>query len=314
MSHVTVAPQDGRLEAAVVASGGDLSGIDQASGVVVSEMATDVLAEVVRQAPLLRWVQLRSAGIEALVGSPLAAAVAARGVTVTNAAGIYGPNVAEHALGLILGMGRNLFQAARTHRWGPLSAGRSLHGRHVCVIGAGGIASSLLDVLSPFGCHTTVVRRRATPLPGADQTVGLDGLYEALSHADIVVIACPLTPETSGLLDEEAFSHMQRHPLIVNVGRGAVVDTEALRQNLLNGGVCGAALDVTDPEPLPPEDSLWGFGNVVITPHTANDKALGEDAYIALVGQNVRRFTDGDSLLNVVSTQDLIGPSGAMTT
>lgn len=314
MSQVTVEPRDARLEAAVVASGGDLSGIDQAAGVVISEMAPDVLAEVVGQAPLLRWVQLRSAGIEALVGSPLAAAVAARGVIVTNAAGIYGPNVAEHALGLMLGMGRNLFQAARAHQWGPLSAGTSLHGRQVCVIGAGGIASSLLDVLRPFGCQTTVVRRRATPLPGADRTVGLGGLHEALSRADIVVIACPLTPETSGLLDEEAFSHMQRHPLIVNVGRGAVIDTEALRQSLLNGQVCGAALDVTDPEPLPDDDSLWGFANVVITPHTANDKALGEDAYIALVGRNVRRFADGHPLLNVVSPQDLVGPTGAIAT
>lgn len=302
---VSVYPPERLLEGAVVAAGGRKCVIEGADGVIVSEMSTDSLGVVVEIAQRMRWIQLRSAGIEGLTGSPLAATLVARGVTVTNAAAIYGPNVAEHALGLILGMGRNLFRAARSSCWEPLSAGKTLYGRRVCVIGAGGIAAALLRLLQPFNCEITVVRRRSTPMPGAARTLGFDSLHEALQSADIVVLACPLTPQTYKLVDQEAFEQMHQRPLIVNVGRGALIDTEALRTTLTRGGVSGAALDVTDPEPLSADDPLWHLDNVVITPHMANDRALGEDAYIALVRDNVRRFINEEELINIVAPNNL---------
>lgn len=304
---VAVYPPETCLENAVLAAGGTVSDLETATGVVVSEMSIDSLGAVLQVAQRMRWVQLRSAGIESLTGSALANVLVARRVTVTNAAAIYGPNVAEHALGLILGMQRNLFRAARSDRWVPMSAGRTLYKRRVCVIGAGGIAVALQKLLQPFDCEITVVRRRAIPMPGVAQTLGLDSLYEALQKTDIVVVACPLTPDTFGLLDQDAFNQMQQQPLIVNVGRGAVVDTDALQASLVRTVISGAALDVTDPEPLPPEHPLWGFENVVITPHMANDRLLGENAYIALVADNVGRFVKNAELVNIVHPQDLTG-------
>lgn len=310
--QVAVDPPDQQLEAVVKAVAGTLSDIGRASGVVVSEMSTATLTTVVERAPGLRWVQLRSAGIEPLVGSPITATLVARGITLTNAAGIYGRNVAEHALGLVLGLGRNLFLASRSGAWSTLSAGRTLFGQRVCIVGAGGIGRSLLDLLAPFGCQTTIVRRSTATVPGAARTLALEDLHLALADAQVVVVACPLTPQTWKMFDGKAFAQMRQRPLLVNVGRGAVVDTDALRTALAEGLISGAALDVTDPEPLPPEDSLWKLSNVIITPHTANDKALGEGAYYDLVADNVGRFINEGTLVNVVAPEHLLAESGSL--
>lgn len=177
------------------------------------------------------------------------------------------------------------------------------------MIGAGGITRALLELLQPFNCNVTVIRRRPDMVLGATRTLGLGALHEVLTTADVVVVACPLTSQTLRLLDQDAFNQMKRCPLIINVGRGAVVDHEALWKSLVEGHIFGAALDVTDPEPLPPNNPLWGLSNVVITPHIANDKALSEGAYVALVGDNVQRFVIGESLVNIVPAEDLAGPA-----
>jgi phosphoglycerate dehydrogenase-like enzyme len=284
----------GWLAEAIQAGGGELLEPRDARGLIWCDPAApDELRELLASTPGIEWVQLPFAGVE-----PYRDVIDDRRVW-TCAKRVYGTEVAEHALALLLAGFRGLGAYARERRWGP-ERGRTLVGADVVIVGGGGIAEELLRLLAPFGCTTTAVRRRAQPVPGADRTVTTGSLPDALSRADAVVLALALTPETEGIIDAAALARMPAGAWLVNVARGRHVVTADLVAALDQGRIGGAALDVTDPEPLPEGHPLWQLDNCLITPHVANTFEMLRPRLAALVTANVARFAAGAPLEGVI--------------
>lgn len=197
----------------------------------------------------------------------------ANDVTVASASGVHGPNIAEQVLGYLLSFVRRLDRAweqKQRHEWNHFQAGE-LSGSTATVVGLGPIGQTIVDRLNAFDVHTIGVRYTPSKGGPADEIIGFDEakLDDAFSRSDHLVLACPLTDLTDGLVDEEALLSLPTEAIVVNVARGQVVDTDALVAALQSNMIFGAALDVTDPEPLPPESPLWRLQNCYITPHNA---------------------------------------------
>lgn len=298
LDKIAVEPAASRswLTDAVQVGGGTVVEAGTASGVIWTHHDDPgALDRLLDEHPQIAWVQLPWAGIE-----PYRELVAARSdLTWTCGKGVYAEPVAEHALGLALAGLRLLPAYARAQSWGR-SAGTNLLGAKVVVLGGGGIAESLLRLIFPFRCHVTVVRRTPAPMQGADAVVGMDGLDEALRGAEVVVLALALTPETAGVLDRRRLELLAPHGWVVNVARGPHIVTDDLVAVLAEGSIGGAALDVTDPEPLPPEHPLWSEPRCIITPHTANTPEMAVPLLTERVTENVRRRIAGEPLLGPV--------------
>jgi phosphoglycerate dehydrogenase-like enzyme len=254
------------------------------------------LADVLAQnGDRLRWIQLPWAGIEPYVP------VLDHDRIWTCGKGVYAEPVAELALMLALagfrGLPTYLHDAPLLAR-GEL--GRNLHGAQVVVVGAGGITDSFLRMVAPFRSTTTVVRRRDEPHPDADRTVTLEQIDTVLPGADVVVVACALTPTTNGMFDARRLALMAPHAWLINVARGAHVVTDDLLEALRTGSIGGAGLDVTDPEPLPADHPLWAETNCVITPHVGNTPAMARPLLSERIRINVARWIAGEPLLGPV--------------
>ena len=245
--------------------------------------------------PGISWVQLPQAGVERV----FEAGVIDHARTWTSAKGAYAEPVAEHALALILAGLRLLKIRARASSWGE-PGGVSLFGQPVTVVGGGGIATVLLRLLEPFGTPVTVVRRKAEPLPGASRTLGPDQLAEALGGTRAVVLTPALTPQTRGMIGRAELAAMAPYGWLINVARGGLVDTGALVAALQAGQIGGAALDVTEPEPLPAGHPLWDLPNCLITPHTADTEEMTRPLLAARIAENVRRLAAGQELVGQV--------------
>jgi phosphoglycerate dehydrogenase-like enzyme len=262
----------------------------------LSPTDTNGLAATLEKCPNAKWVQLPWAGIEAFVE----AGVLDPSRTWTCGKGVYAEPVAEHALALALAGLRELPMRIRATTW-ERQGGVSLYDGKATVLGSGGITACLLDLLRPMRTAVTVVRRdTATPLDGAARVVGPDALHESMAEADVVFLALALTPETTGIIDAAALKHMAPHAWLVNVARGAHVVTDDLVTALREGWIGGAALDVTDPEPLPDGHPLWTLENCIITPHTANSQEMGLPLLAKRVTENLRRYADGLPLVGLV--------------
>ncbi len=226
---------------------------------------------------------------------------------MTNASGVHGPNIGEHVVGAILHFTRRFHVGERRQRrreWRHYKA-TELQGSTVTVVGLGAIGQSVCTRLEPFGVDTIGVRY--TPEKGGptDEVIGFEdaAFDDALARTDYLVLACPLTETTRGLLDREAFITMKPESVLVNIARGPVVETDALVAALRSNRIRGASLDVTDPEPLPEEHPLWTFENVQITPHNAGHTPEYYDRLADIVAENRRRFDESGSdaaLENVV--------------
>ena len=262
---------------------------DDTRGIVfTSASQVDVLIAALERHPGIGWVQLPFAGIENF--AERLRPHAERGVLFTSAKGAYAQPVAEHALALTLACLRQLPRRARATAWAK-SAGLSLFGANVLILGAGGIALELIDLLRPFGVTVTVGRRNAhAAVPGADRTVDLDGFRAALPEADAVVLAAAATSETRGLFDAAAFEVMKPTAVLVNIARGTLVDTDALVRALDAEQLYGAALDVTDPEPLPEGHALYAHPRALITPHTADTPDMVTPLFQERCVANVEAF------------------------
>ena len=238
----------------------------------------------------LRVIQTLSAGVDPLLG------LVPPGVTLCDAGGSRDVAVAEWVLAAILASRKRLPELRDRQRehewaWGQLE---ELAGSTVMILGYGGIGAAVEARLAPFGVELIRVARRAREGVHAVQE-----LATLLGLADVVVVLLPLTPATAGLLDADALARLRPGALLVNAARGAIVDTQALLA-LAQAGRVRAALDVTDPEPLPADHPLWDVPGVSITPHCAGDTAASQRRAFALVGEQVRRFARGEPLANVV--------------
>ena len=299
MTSIAVEPsQADHVVAAVVEGGGRVAALsEEPDGLVwMAPDDPDGLREALQQAPSVRWVQLPFAGVERFVD------VLDPSLTWACAKGVYADPVAEHALALALAGLRSLPERARAQSWGEQSAA-TLYDAPVVVLGAGGITTSLLGLLAPFRCPVTVVRRSGEPVPGAARTVPLDELDAVLGDALIVVLALALTPETTGVIGAAQLAAMSDEAWLVNVARGPHVDTDALVTALRDGQIGGAALDVTDPEPLPDGHPLWSLPNCLITPHTANPWQTAQPLLARRITDNVRRSVAGEPLTGLVDVE-----------
>lgn len=283
--------------AAVEAGGGQVVGLDEpADGLVwVSSRHLEDLRAVLDRSPTIRWVQLPFAGVENHVASGL---IDDRHVW-TCAKGSYARPVAEHALTLALAGLRLLPERIRARSWGR-EGGTSLYGAPVTILGGGGITAELLRLLGPFGVEATVVRRRPDPVEGAARTVAVDSLDGVLAGSLVVFVALALTPETRGIMDRARMRAIGPAGWLVNVARGGHVRTDDLVAALAAGELGGAALDVTDPEPLPDGHPLWDAPNCIITPHTADTWEMVMAPLSERIRVNVARFAAGDDLVGVI--------------
>jgi phosphoglycerate dehydrogenase-like enzyme len=281
---------------AVVAGGGRVVPLEEAEALVWVDWRTpEQLMAVLERFPAIRWVHLPGAGIESF----LDAGADFDGRVWTCSKGAHSSLIAEHALALMLAGLHSLPAAARATSWEPASVG-SLAGQSVTILGGGGIAESLVGFLAPFGATVTAVRRHDVPVPGATRTVTMASLHEALAGARVVVLALALTPETRGVVGRDELAVMSERAWLVNVSRGGHVDTEALADALAAGAIAGAALDVTDPEPLPDGHRLWGMQNCIITPHSAGNSGAVMRLLAERVRENVGRFGAGEELAGVI--------------
>jgi phosphoglycerate dehydrogenase-like enzyme len=287
------------LEKAVTEAGGIVASYTEADGLIwVNPLDPEGLRDRLAESPA-RWVQLPFAGIESF----FAAGVIDPERVWTCAKGIYGPACAEHALALMLAGARRLQHHARARQWeqpGFGSPERRLKERTVLIIGTGGIGSALVDMLGPLEMRVLAVNRSGTPMEGAERTEAVAALNEVVGDADFVVVAAALTDETRGLIRAETFEAMKPDAWLVNVARGGLVDTDALVEALREGKIGGAALDVTEPEPLPEDHPLWRMDDVLITPHVANTWDMAVPELRELVRRNVERFKKGDGLEGLV--------------
>ncbi len=299
--RVAIGPRSAAFaEAAVSAGGGRLVGLGDSPDALVwiSPRHLRELAEAVAGTPTLRWVQLPLAGVE----RHFDAGVFDTSRVWTCAKGSYAQPVAEHAMALALAGLRRLHERVVAKTWGE-PAGTSLYGADVAILGGGGIAQELLRLMEPYGVNATVVRRNPEPLDGASRTVGSGSLVEAVTAATVVFVALALTDETRGIVGAEVLKAIGPGGWLVNVARGAHVDTSALVTALAERTIAGAALDVTDPEPLPDGHPLWSAPNCIITPHTADTQEMVEPLLARRIANNVARFAAGETLEGLVDTQ-----------
>jgi phosphoglycerate dehydrogenase-like enzyme len=251
---------------------------------------------VLRRSPALSWVHTHSAGLD----RPIYAELAARGVQVSASSGANAQVVAHTALAGVLALSRRfpqLMAAQREHRWAPLVPGPlppDLAGQTAVVLGYGAIAQHLVPWLQALGLHVVVVRRQVAPDGGMNgvETLPFESLHQALPRADWLLLACPLTPQTSGCINATALAALPPGAHLVNVARGEVVDETALLAALQSGRLAGALLDVFHEEPLPAASPFWALPNVIVTPHAAGH-AQGNAARVAAIFvERLRRWHD----------------------
>jgi len=285
---------------AVRIAGGEPTPVDAEADALVWLEPRDLagLGQALKTASAARWVQLPFAGIERVAEAGLLDS----DHVWTCAKGAYAEPVAEHALMLALAGLRLLRRRITARSWGE-PGGESLYDEPVTILGGGGIATSLIGLLTPMRCPVTVVRRQPDPVPGAARTVRTEQRREAMAGAKVVVVALALTPATEGIVGPAELAAMRPDAWLVNVARGRHVDTDALVTALRERAIGGAALDVTDPEPLPDGHPLWNLENCIITPHTADTEEMIDRLLGQRIEANVAAFANGRPLLGVVDPE-----------
>lgn len=258
--------------------------------------------DLLDRAPRLRYIQSVSAGTDQYD----LAAIRAKGIRLASAQGANANAVAEHAFALMLALSRRIHHARddqQTRTWrGPISdlgaREMELSGRTMLVLGLGGIGLKIAALGKAFGMTVLGMRRRpAEPGLPVDEVLPPEALMTALPRADVVVIACPLTPETDGLMGDAQFAAMKRSAFLINVSRGRIVDEVAIIRALSEGVIAAAGLDCFREEPLPVDSPLWGLKNALLTPHHGGETRRYEEGVIAILQENLGRLSRGETRL-----------------
>jgi phosphoglycerate dehydrogenase-like enzyme len=265
---------------------------------------TLLLGQALPLARRARWVHSMWTGVERLVSPELAQSP----LVLTNARGVFRRPLGEWVVGVMLHFAYDLRRVIRQQEagiWEQFEA-QELHGKTLGIVGYGAIGSAAAERARPFGVRILALRRRPAL---SSQDPLLDGTYaparidELMAASDYVLVAAPLTPETRGLVGEAQLAAMRASAVLINVGRGPVVDEAALLRALQAGRIRGAALDVFDVEPLPPDHPFYRMPSVLLSPHTA-DRVIGfHQLPVECFLENLRRFRAGEPLLNVVDKQ-----------
>jgi phosphoglycerate dehydrogenase-like enzyme len=287
--HVGPKVNDAVLEA-VRAGGGEPVPARDAEAIVWLDHDPSELLRVLHEG--VRWVQLPWAGVEGWVAQ---GAIDDDRVW-TCASEAYGDSVAEHVVALMLAGRRRLHACARATSWDQANGGQPLFGATMVLVGTGSIGRGVVRLLAPWGMEIVGVSRSGRPVDGFARVVPVGELLDVLPAADVVVLAAPSTPETAGLIGADELAAMQPGAWLVNVARGALVDTDALVAALAEGAIEGAALDVTDPEPLPDGHPLWTEPRALVSPHRANHGAAADAEMHGLFTRQIRRWIAGEEL------------------
>ena len=259
--------------------------------------------EYLPQMTQLRWFQQYGAGADWLMRHPEAIDLP---YTLTNASGVHAIQISEHILALLLAFARRLPEAwraqqQRTWHKPPGETLFELAGKTMLVVGMGPIGKRTAQISAALGMRVLGVRRSfEKPEAGVGKMVGPEQLLDVLPQADFVVLTAPLTPQTQGMISEAALRAMKPSAYLVNIGRGRLVDEQALIRALQAGWIVGAGLDVFETEPLPPESPLWAMENVIITAHYAGASPHYTERFLAIFLENLVRYRHGEVLTNVV--------------
>lgn len=251
----------------------------------------------------VKVVQIAYAGVENL--QDIFAKHAEHGVRFANAGGLYDDTVAESALALMLAAMHRHQAVAPTWNQKQLFGETSylFDNKKMALIGAGGIGKKLIEYVRPFGVEVTAVNRSGNEVEGAARTVKMADADEVWSNHDIFVLLTPLTDETRHMVDAETLALMPAHAIVINVGRGGLIDTDALTHALQHNTIGGAGLDVTEPEPLPEDHPLWDIDTCVITPHTANIPRYMKRRIGGLTAENWRLFEAGEKMSTEIDVE-----------
>jgi phosphoglycerate dehydrogenase-like enzyme len=260
--------------------------------------------EVVLESSTLRWVQLNSAGYTSYDHADIKNQMVERGIALTNSSAVFDEPCAQHLLAMITGLARQLpwaHSVQQTDRSWPMlpirSASRLLNGQTVLLLGYGAIARRVIELLTPLHMNLIAVRRTVTgteTIPVSD----LSRVDDLLTTADHVVNILPANEETQHFLNARRLASLKRGAIVYNIGRGVTMDQDALIRELVDGRVAAAYLDVTDPEPLPPDHPLWRAPNCFITPHTGGGHANEKERQVELFLENFHRFENGEPMIN----------------
>ena len=261
-------------------------------------------ADLLRAAKSLRWIQSPSAGVNYL--QDLTELVESD-IVLTNTRGAHGPSIGEHTFALLFALTRHIpesIQAQRDHYWARRElyrTSREMRGSTMGIIGYGAIGRGVAQRARGFDMEVLAVDPHPEPAaPFVDETWDMDRLPDLLQQSDVVVVAAPLTAESYHLIDADALARMKPDAYLIVVSRGGIVDEDALADALHAGRLAGAGIDVTEVEPLPSDSRLWDAPNVVITPHTAGDSSEKERRCVEILRENLLRFAQGETLLNMV--------------
>jgi phosphoglycerate dehydrogenase-like enzyme len=260
-------------------------------------------ARVMRErARKLRFIQTFTAGYEGLQEHGVPA-----GVVVANAGDSWSPAVAEHGMALLLALVKRLeppILNRSKHLWDRTHSASmgSLEGMTLAIVGHGSIGRAFARLARPFGMHIVGLRRTPGPDPLVDEMLPIGELNTVLARADVMLIAVPYSKATDKMIGAAQFAACKKGALLINLARGGLVDQRALAEALASGKVGGAAVDVTDPEPLPPDDPFWDCPNLILTPHVAGASGpVGRERLARFVAANVARFVAGEPVTHVVT-------------
>lgn len=246
----------------------------------------------------LKWLHTFSAGVDA----PVFQAIIDRGALLTNSSGASAPSIAQYALAMMLHRTKRIDEwrdQQRRHEWAMLNTGE-LTGQTAGIIGTGAIGGEVARLAKAFGMRTVGMRRSDKRTPHIDELVTRRRLPYLLKQSDFVVLACPLTKETEGLIGERELRAMKPTATLINVARGRIADEAWLIRALEDRWIAGACLDVFTVEPLPDSSSLWDMPNVIVTPHNSGPSPLNMGRAMAIFLDNLDRFANGHKLRNLV--------------
>jgi phosphoglycerate dehydrogenase-like enzyme len=267
-----------------------------------------VRPEHIRTAKNLKWVQVMSAGVENVLHRSGSNDLRDSQIVLTNNQIVQGPEIADHALAMLLTLSRGIHQFVEHRRqeiWQPRPyEGIELNGRTALVIGVGGIGIQIAIRAHAFGMDVIGVDPEDVPMmPFIKKVVKPDQLDEVLPQADVVFVAAPYTSASHKMLGPKQFGDMKQGSYFIAVSRGGLYDLNSLVQALDSRKLAGAGVDVMDPEPLPKGHALWKFENAIITPHIAGRSDKDRARMVGTIRENIRRFADGKPLINVVDKQ-----------
>ena len=274
--------------------------LPEADAILCWTAGKKVLEAALAKAPRCRWIQLRIAGLDAV----LFPALITNPLQLTNARGVYGPSLAEFTLGAMLHFAKDFSRMKRAQsegRWDPFEVD-VLRGRTLGIIGYGDIGQAVAGLAQAFGMEVLAYRRNAAQSRGDPRVSRLaSSMGEVLEAADYLVVSTPLTKETRHLIGAAELAAMKPSAVLVNLGRGAVIDEAALVKALEQKRLRGAALDVFEIEPLPAGHAFFRLENLLLSPHCADHTLTWQDDVMGLFVENVGRFRRGEPLLNVVA-------------